>query len=154
VTEISWDSSPPDPQGVPINQQARWLEQALYVLWRQNVDTVLWLQIVDSPPDPSYSTTYQAGLYYLNGGAKPAAQAFRFPFVTRRLDRARVQAWGRAPQTGQLQIQVLRGRQWVSLRRLQVTQRQVFAPTLAVRGAATLRAVVGAETSLIWSQPG
>jgi hypothetical protein len=154
VTEISWDSSPPDPQGVPINQQARWLEQALYVLWRQNVDTVLWLQIVDSPPVPSYSTTYQAGLYYLNGGAKPAAQAFRFPFVTRRLDRARVQAWGRAPLTGQLQIQVLRGRQWVPLGRLQVTQRQVFVSTLAVRGAATLRAVVGAQTSLSWSQSG
>ena len=84
VTEISWDSSPPDPNGVPILEQAHWLEQSLYVLWRQGVDTVLWLQIVDSPPIPNYGSTYQAGLYYLGGGAKPAAQAFRFPFVTRR----------------------------------------------------------------------
>jgi hypothetical protein len=154
VTEISWDSSPPDPEGVPINQQARWLEQSLYVLWRQNVDTVLWLQIVDSPPVPSYATTYQAGLYYLNGRATPAAQAFRFPFVTRRLDSGRVQAWGRAPEAGQLQIEVLRSHHWVSVRSLRVGSRQVFLSTLAVRGAATLRAVVGGQTSLTWSQGG
>ncbi len=154
VTEVSWDSSPPDPEGVPINEQARWLEQALYVLWRQGVDTVLWLQIVDSPPVPSYATTYQAGLYYLKGQAKPAAQAFRFPFVTRRLDSGHVQAWGRAPEAGQVQIEMLRGHQWAPLRRLRVGSRQVFLSTLAVRGAATLRAVVGAQTSLSWSQGG
>ena len=86
VTEISWDSDPPDPNGVPIAEQARWYEQAMYVLWRQGVSTVLWLQIVDSPPIPNYGSTYQAGIYYLNGTPKPSAVAFRFPFVTRRLN--------------------------------------------------------------------
>ena len=123
VTEISWDSSPPDPNGVPIAEQARWLEQSLYVLWRQGVDTVLWLQIVDSPPVPSYGTTYQAGLYYLDGTAKPAAQAFRFPFVTRRLNRGKVQAWGRAPRGGGLVIEQQRRGRWVVLRRLRVRTR-------------------------------
>ena len=85
TTEISWDTNPPDPNGVPIQTQARWLEQAMYVLWRQGVSNVLWLQIRDSPPIPSYAASYQAGLYYLGGGAKPAATAFRFPFVTNRL---------------------------------------------------------------------
>ena len=28
VTELSWDTSPPDPNGVPAAKQARWLEQA------------------------------------------------------------------------------------------------------------------------------
>src|SRR4029077_3713255 len=42
VTEISYDSRPPDPQGVPAGTQARWLEQAFYLLWRQGVDVVAW----------------------------------------------------------------------------------------------------------------
>jgi hypothetical protein len=54
VTETSWDTDPPDPDGVPINEQALWLEQALYNLWKQGVSTVLWWQIEDSPPVPSY----------------------------------------------------------------------------------------------------
>ena len=61
------------------------------------MSTVLWLQLVDAPPIPSYGATYQAGLYYLNGAAKPAARAFRFPFVTKRVNRGHVYAWGRAP---------------------------------------------------------
>ena len=152
VTEISWDSSPPDPNGVPIAEQARWLEQSLYVLWRQGVDTVLWLQIVDSPPVPSYGTTYQAGLYYLDGTAKPAAQAFRFPFVTRRLNRGKVQAWGRAPRGGGLVIEQQRRGRWVVLRRLRVRTDQVFGAVLPLRGRAVLRAQSDPDTSLPWTQ--
>lgn len=154
ATEISWDSSPPDPNGVPIAEHAHWLEQALYVLWRQGVDTVLWLQIVDSPPIPSYDATYQAGLYYLNGQPKPAAQAFRFPFVIQRLNRRQVQAWGRAPARGKLAIEVLRGGRWAIVSSLSVGVDQVFLRTLAVRGKAVLRAQVGGQTSLTWTQGG
>jgi hypothetical protein len=154
VTEISWDSSPPDPNGVPILEQAHWLEQSLYVLWRQGVDTVLWLQIEDSPPIPNYGSTYQAGLYYLTGGAKPAAQAYRFPFVTRRLNAAHIQAWGRSPAGGKVAIEELRGTRWVLVDDLSMRVDQVFTATLRVRGAATLRAQVGAQTSLPWTQRG
>ena len=154
VTEISWDSSPPDPGGVPVARQARWLEQSLYVLWRQGVSTVLWLQIVDAPPIPNYGSTYQAGLYYLNGTAKPAAQAFRFPFVTRRLNQSRIQAWGLAPRGGKLAIEQLRSGRWQLLRRLLVQSGQVFAVVLPVRGRAILRAQADPETSLTWSQGG
>ncbi|MGZ4250939.1 MAG: hypothetical protein ACXVUE_21865, partial [Solirubrobacteraceae bacterium] len=152
VTEVSWDSSPPDPQGVPAAQQARWLEQALYVLWRQGVDTVLWLQIVDSPPVPSYGATYQSGLYYLGGTPKPAAQAYRFPFVTRRLSRGRIQAWGRAPRTGKIAIEQRRGTRWTGLRRLMMRVDQVFSVVLPMHGRATLRAQASPVTSLAWTQ--
>jgi len=152
ATEISWDSSPPDLDGVPIAEQARWLEQALYVLWRQGVDLVLWLQIVDSPPIPNYASTYQAGLYYLNGQRKPAAQAFRFPFVTTRLDRNRVLAWGRAPARGRLAIQIRLGRSRKVLRRISVRAGGVFQTTLVIRGRAVLDAQLGAHQSLGWTQ--
>jgi hypothetical protein len=154
VTEISWDSSPPDPNGVPILEQAHWLEQALYVLWRQGVDTVLWLQIEDSPPIPNYGSTYQAGLYYLNGGAKPATEAYRFPFVTSRSNSREIEAWGRSPAGGKVAIEQLRGARWVPLRRLSVRIDQVFTATVPVRGAAVLRAQVGGQTSLPWTQGG
>jgi hypothetical protein len=152
VTEISWDTSPPDPDGVPIAEQARWLEQGLYVLWRQGVDTVLWLQIVDSPPIPNYGSTYQAGLYYLDGTPKPAAQAFNFPFVTRRLNRGHIQAWGRVPRGGKLAIEQWRRGRWVVLRRFAAQTGQVFTVALPVRGRAVLRAQADPETSLAWTQ--
>jgi len=152
VTEISWDTSPPDPRGIPLAAQARWLEQSLYVLWRQGVDTVLWLQIVDAPPIPSYGATYQAGLYYLGGAAKPAAVAFRFPFVTRRMGSGRIEAWGRAPRGGRITIQQRRGGRWVAVRRLAVRADQVFDVVLSIRGRATLRAQADPVTSLAWTQ--
>ena len=42
ATEISWDTAPPDPDGIPIRRQARYLEGAFYTLWRQGVDVVAW----------------------------------------------------------------------------------------------------------------
>jgi hypothetical protein len=151
VTEVSWDSSPPDPQGVPIARHARWLEQMLFVLWSQGVDTVLWLQLVDSPPTPSYASSYQAGLYYRSGVPKPAARAFRFPFVTERLDPRRVHVWGRSPQAGSLAVEVLRGHRWAVMRRLAVGAHRVFEATLGVADGAVVRARIGPESSLTWT---
>ena len=152
VTEISWDSNPPDPQGVPIQRQARWYEQSMYVLWRQGVDTVMFLQLVDSPPIPNYASSYQSGLYYLNGNPKPSAIAFRFPFVTSRLKHTQIQAWGRAPQSGKLTIEQYKHGDWKPLKRLAVQRRQVFVSNLAITGGAVLRAQIGSQTSLSWTE--
>jgi hypothetical protein len=152
VTEISWDSDPPDPHGVPIQKQARWLEQSLYVLWRQGVSTVLWLLVADEPCVPNCATTFQGGVFFDNGAAKPAAQAFLFPFVTQRQSRSRIVAWGRAPQAGTAEIELRRGHQWTTIRRVRVAARAVFTTTISVTGRATLRAVVGGEPSLSWTQ--
>jgi hypothetical protein len=152
ASEFSWDSDPPDPHGVPIQREARWLEQALYVLWRQGVSTAMWLQLVDSPPIPNYASTYQAGLYFLDGKPKPTATAYRFPFVTSRLSSDRVLAWGRAPDTGTVLVQLLRGGRWQTIRRLRASRHSVFETTLPLRGRALLRAVLGAQVSLTWSQ--
>jgi hypothetical protein len=154
VTEYSWDSKPPDPQAVPIQTHARWLEQAMYVLWQQGVDTVFWLQIVDQAPIPNYAASYQAGLYFLNGKPKPAATAYRFPFVTSRLARDSVRAWGRSPAAGSLQIELRSGSRWRTVRALPVGARQVFEVSLPLSGRHTLRAQVAGQTSLTWNQAG
>jgi hypothetical protein len=150
VTEMSWDSSPPDPQGVPVQTQARWLEQAFYVLWRQGVDTVLWFQVRDQPPNPSYAATNQSGVLYLDGSPKPSAQAFRFPFVVHRVARGRVQAWGRAPSAGRLTVERQVGAGWQTVRTLSVGTRSTFLTSFPLRGRATLRARIGADASLPW----
>lgn len=153
-TEVSWDSRPPDPQGIPIARQARWVEQTMYVLWSQGVDTILWLQIIDAPPIPSYGTTNQGGMYYLNGQPKPAARALRFPFVTQRLSRRKVIAWGRAPQGGRLAIEVRRRGRWKTVRRLRVRTHEVFSVKLRIRGRFVARAAIGSQRSLTWKQSG
>lgn len=87
VTEVSYDSSPPDPDGVPVAQHARFVAQTLYLLWRLGVDTITWFQIRDQAPEPSFAATNQSGIYYRDGREKPARRAFRFPFVAERASR-------------------------------------------------------------------
>ncbi len=105
VTEVSYDSSPPDPDGVPLATHARYLEQAFYVLWRQGVDTITWFQVRDSRPQPSYAASNQSGIYFADGRAKPARTAFRFPLVAERAWRRSLRVWGRSPVTGMLRIE-------------------------------------------------
>lgn len=154
VSEIGWSSNPPNPQAVPIMQDARWLEQAFFVLWSQGVDTVLPLEIGDPAPIPNYGSVFENGLYFRNGRAKPLAQAFRFPFVTNRLSHSRVRVWGRAPEAGQLSIEVLRAGRWRTLARVTAGQQRVFNTTIGLVGGATLRGQVGTDTSIAWIQGG
>jgi hypothetical protein len=142
VTEVSWDSSPPDPDGVPAARHAAWLADALFVLWKQGVDTVAWFQIRDQEPDPSYAATNQSGIYLLDGTPKLAAQAFRFPFACERAGRGRVRVWTKAPAAGP--VEVLDGDRVVA--RLRAGSSRVV--TARLRGAAGLRARAGGSTSL------
>jgi len=41
VTEVSYDSSPPDPDGVPAARHARWVAETLYLSWRQGASAVV-----------------------------------------------------------------------------------------------------------------
>jgi hypothetical protein len=149
VTELGWNSNPPNPGGVPVEEQAHWYEQALYTLWRQGVDTVLLLQLVDAPPIPSYAASYQTGLYYANGTAKPAATAFRFPFIAVRRGRDAVAVWGLAPAAGRLRIE--RAADGKVVASLPVNAGQTFTRTIHLRGRVPLLGQVGGQTSLTWT---
>ncbi|GAC1577323.1 MAG: hypothetical protein NVS3B18_11090 [Candidatus Dormibacteria bacterium] len=152
VTEFSYDSNPPNPQAVSEAVQARWLQEAFYVFWRQGVDTVVWYLIRDQAPIPDYATAFESGVYLRDGTPKLSLQAFRFPFVIEP-DRRQLAAWGRAPSAGEVQIQRLRGTRWATLATLRVSAGQVFERRLKARGVGRYRAVLGAVTSLVWKQP-
>lgn len=148
VTEISWDSSPPDPYGVPAKRHAAWLADALYVLWKQHVQTVLWFRVVDQAPRPSYALTNQSGLYLRNGKAKLAQRAYAFPVACERGGKGRYRVWGMGPvASSSAQVQVRRGRTWKTVASQRTRADRVF--TFVGRGSPVLvRAVQGAATSL------
>jgi hypothetical protein len=102
VTELLWESNPPNAAlGRSLAQHANYLADALYLLWRQGVSDVMWRLIVDHG-------TRGSGLYLEDRTAKPALQAFRFPFVALR-SKGKTKVWGRAPVAGGVTIQQVGG---------------------------------------------
>jgi hypothetical protein len=154
VTEAGMISNPPNPRGAGLQKHARWVEEALYLLWKQGAKVVVNLNIRDPKYDPSRppGAQFSTGLYLNGGKAKPAVRSWTFPFVTHRKSKKVVKAWGKAPQSGKLKIQESRHGQWRTRKRLKVRAGKVFTPKVRVRGRATLRAQVKGSTSLPWSQ--
>jgi hypothetical protein len=150
VTEFSYDSNPPNPGAVSLAKQARWLDEALFLFWKQGVSTAVWYLVRDQAPTFN-STDYYSGLYYFNGNAKPAAEAFRFPLVVWPNGR-HATVWGIAPQTGRLKVQRQRGRSWKTLLRMRVSTGRVFTRSISSRLRGHFRAVVNGEISPVWTR--
>jgi len=150
VTEIAWDSSPPDPDGVPLRRHARWLADGLYVLWRQGVDTVTWFQVRDQERGADYGLTSQSGVYFRDGRPKPAVRAFRFPFVAKRSTRGRSAVWGKAPAAGPVVVERRAGGDWRRAARLRAGRGGIFEGRVRSTRHGLLRARSGGFTSLPW----
>jgi hypothetical protein len=146
VTEIGWDSRPPDPHGVPARRHSRWVAQALYVLWRQRVELVTWLRIRDQDASAGYASSNQSGMYFYDGRPKRSLAAFRFPFVA---DTRRSVVWGRAPASGPVVIERLTGSRWRTVGRTSTSGDHVFQRRLHV-AQGRYRAVQDASVSPTW----
>jgi hypothetical protein len=154
ATEILWYSDPPTRFGVPVKTQAKWLEDALYLLWKQGASVAINFEIRDLKYDPRKPRLPYSGVFFHNGKKKPAYRAFRFPFVTHRKSKKKISAWGKAPKAGKLKIQRKKNGKWRTKEKLRVRNGQVFKRKMRVRGKAKLRAKVGKTKSLPWSQGG
>lgn len=154
ATEILWYTDPPTRFGVPVAKEARWLEDALYLLWKQGASTVINFEIRDLPYDPKKPQLPYSGVFFHDGKKKPAYRAFRFPFVTHRKSKGKVGAWGKSPSSGTLRIQRQRHGHWKTIKKVHVRRGGLFHPSLRVRGKAKLRATVGKSQSLTWRQKG
>ena len=120
ITEFSWDSKPPDPGGLSMKIETRWLAEALYRSWRAGVSHFFWYGLRDELPGPgqSFSETLQSGLYFRGATLeqdrpKPFLSAFRFPFVAYPR-KGGLFFWGRTPTSegGKVTIQILRHGSW------------------------------------------
>ncbi len=141
VTELAWDSKPPDPDGVPAARQARWLAQSFYLLWKQGVNTITWFQVMDDAEGRGYPFTGQGGVFTVDGTPKPSADAFRFPFAAQRLDRRRVRVWTKAPRSGRVSFQRRAGSSWKTIGTARSGTSNIAFKTVRVRGRAELRAL-------------
>ena len=135
MTEFSWDSNPPDPKGVPMALEARWVSQALYQSWSTGVTAFIWFLVRDQPFTPT--SYYQSGLYTINESspddltldkAKPALTAFRFPFVAFPQAKDNITVWGRTPDStaGRVQIQRKSGSTWKLVKTLNANSYGIF----------------------------
>jgi hypothetical protein len=140
--------------GCRLLTQARWIEQSLYLFWKAGANTAINFRIRDAGLFPDVRSGFQSGLYFLDGQPKPALTAFRFPFVTERIDKRTLRAWGKAPDGGKLRIQRQRGARWRTVKKLNVGKGQVFLTKLRLSGNQRLRATVGTSTSMVWNQAG
>jgi hypothetical protein len=143
VTEFSWDTSPPDPKGVPALIHARWVAEALYRMWTAGVSVVMWFKLRD---DPFPSSFIQSGLYFRGANLqrdrpKPALRAFRFPFVALP-SRNRALVWGRTSTStaGPVVLQVKVGARWLPFKRLSANRFGIFESRIRVRRGASVRA--------------
>jgi hypothetical protein len=155
VTEYWWESYPDGPhEAIPgLAKHGLWIEEALYLFWKAGVDAAFYYTLQDGPLDPQHpGETLQAGLYLANGKPKPAARAFRFPFVTERRSKRSVVAWGKAPASGKLRIERKSGKGWRKVGTAKVKAGHVFTAKLSLRGKVKLRARIAGQTSLTWPQ--
>jgi hypothetical protein len=156
ATEVWWESNPPDGfRGQSLDTQAQYIEQALYVLWKQGASAVLNFEIRDEPYDPEHPlATIQSGIYLRDWTPKPSAQAFAFPFVTERRSKTKVFAWGKSPEAGTLRIERSAGGKWRKVDKLPVQAGEMFTDKLQLKRKVKLRARVNEQTSLTWRQRG
>jgi hypothetical protein len=133
VTEISWDSKPPDPKAVPIALETRWVAEMLYRMWGSGVSLVNWYILRDQPLE---SSLYQSGLYYAGSSissdrAKPVLRAFRFPFVAFQ-NKTVVQLWGRTPTSsaGNVLIERKSGSKWKRVKTLKANSSGIFKASI------------------------
>jgi hypothetical protein len=150
VTEFSYDSNPPNPQAPSTARQARWLEQAFYVFWRQGTSVVTWYLVRDQAPIPDYASAYESGVYLRDGTPKPSLRAFQFPFVVQPSGRGLI-AWGKAPVAGTVTIQKQGGSRWITVGRVSAAAGGTFTKRLSGHKGG-FRASVGGITSLVWQQ--
>ncbi len=88
LTEYGYETNPPNPfRGVAPATQAAYLDQAEYLAWLDpRVRALSQFELRDSAPDHAYRpgsvrywSTFQTGLEYLDGQAKPSLTAYALP---------------------------------------------------------------------------
>lgn len=157
ANEIWWQTDPPDKaEGVSYNKQARWYQEAFYMLWKAGADNVTLLQLIDSKYTPGEFTlaSYQTGVFTYKGERKPSADAVAFPFVIDGKNR-KVTAWGEAPSSGKLTIKAKpKGKGYRKVASFNVTGDKTFKQGIKLpksKGKIKVRASVGGHSSLPWT---
>jgi hypothetical protein len=160
ITELSWDSNPGDPGGVPMPILSQWASEALYRTWKAGVKNFFWFSLVDFEPEGRpFPESLESGLYFYTPDIsqrqpKEVRDAYRFPFVAFPEKKKGLFVWGRTPTStgGKVAIQILRGATWHTQSVLRADAHGMFSKTLNTGYGAnkkgTARAVYLNESSI------
>lgn len=162
ATEFSWDTDPPDPGGLPSREAARWVAQAMYIMYRANVRTMIWfgLRDADKPNNLPYSESFESGLY-LRGKTiakdrpKTLVKSFRFPFVANKTSYG-FNYWGRTSDSKSGKIAIFGRRKgggsYVRVGTARANSNGIFAGKVRKKGftarGAVRAKISGGDTSL------
>lgn len=170
LTEFGFETNPPDPfSGVPLAKQALWNQQGEFVAFKdRRVAGLTQFLLRDGAPVPgkprsskAHWFTYQSGLEFADGRAKPALNAYVFPFLAQGRG-ATAEVWGQlkfrpnnlppgAQDTVTVQHSPDGGATWNEVGSIRVTNAMgFFVGRVAVPGRGQLRGVAagGQVTSL------
>lgn len=120
IMELSWDTKPPDPGGLPMKIASRWTAEALFRSWRVGIGYFFWYSLRDAEPESGvpFSETLESGLYFRGASVaqdvpKEILFAYRFPFVAYPRRRG-LYVWGRTPSStrGRVVIQIRKRGRW------------------------------------------
>src|SRR3954452_16490047 len=128
LTEFGWETNPPDNlNGISLANQAEWDNLGDYAAYRNDrVFANTQFLLTDVPPQKQYPKgsraywfTYQSGLLYANGTAKPSAIAYMLPFVAKRAGGNNYLFWGQVRFTANgadqtVYLQRKQGADWVT----------------------------------------
>ncbi|HYH54613.1 MAG TPA: hypothetical protein VD761_10835 [Solirubrobacterales bacterium] len=137
ITEISWDSKPPDPGGLPFPILNRWTAEMLHTAWSAGISNVFWYSLRDRRPEAGvpFSESLESGLYFsgvslAEDQPKPNLYAFRFPFVAYPQKKG-LSFWGRTPTSagGKVLIQRKKGKGWRTVRSIKANSVGIFRGT-------------------------
>jgi hypothetical protein len=142
VTEFAWDSSPPDPNGLPMKILTQWTAEALHEAWANGVSHFFWYLLRDQPMTGEESVV-QSGLYFRGPDLaadqpKEVLVTFRFPFVAfakkpqGKKHPGGLEYWGRTPSSGPgtVVLEAFRGGNWKRLARVKADKVGIFRGTL------------------------
>jgi hypothetical protein len=140
ITELSWDSNPPDPGGLPLKIESQWTAEALYRSWKAGVRHFFWFSLVDfHEPGVPFPISLQSGLYFWADSIaaqqpKEVLFAFRFPFVAF-ARRDGLYYWGRTGTSrgGRVIVQALKNGHWRTVDVVRADAHGMFEGTVASR---------------------
>lgn len=113
LTEFGYQTNPPDKNvGVSVARQARWVQQATYIAWKDpRIKTITQYEFEDEPLATNTAGTdafaaWQSGMVFAGGTPKPLLAAFPNPFwVDERRGRA-ARFWGQVRPGGAHRVEL------------------------------------------------
>jgi hypothetical protein len=151
VDEYGYQTKPPDKtSGVSLKQQDQYMQRGAYLAWRDHriklLGQYLWY---DEPKVHGSYRTWQSGVRFTNGKAKPSLKHFAVPFA---LDAAHNRLWGQVRMgSGRQRVTVQQkpkgAKRFKTLTRVRTDSRGYWALKRKLKSGTWYRFQVGKTTS-------